>query len=177
MEAQDRGRPLEEYRDYLRLLARLQLTSRLQSKLDPSDIVQQTLLKAHEKRAQFRGQNEAERAAWPRQILAHTLADHYRHFGTEAHAVDLERSLEANLDDSSARLQAWLADDQSSPSDQVQRKEQSLRLAAALAQLPEDQRQALELHHLQGYSLAEVAQLMQRSNRAVAGLLFRGFKK
>jgi RNA polymerase sigma-70 factor (ECF subfamily) len=171
------NRPLEEYRDYLQLLARLQLGTRLQSKLDSSDIVQQTLLKAHEKRDQFHGQSEAERTAWLRQILATTLADALRKFGASSRDVNLERSLESALDDSSARIEGWLADHHSSPSQQSQRKEQSLRLAEALAQLPEDQRRAVELHHLQGCSLVEVGAQMQRSKRAVAGLLYRGLDR
>ena len=55
---------LERYRAYLHLLARLHLAPRLPDKLDPFDVVQQTLLQAHEKREQFRGQGETARAAW-----------------------------------------------------------------------------------------------------------------
>ena len=47
---------------------------RLRAKLDASDIVQQTILHAHERRAQFRGQTEAEWLGWLRAILANVLA-------------------------------------------------------------------------------------------------------
>lgn len=166
-------RSLEAYRNYLRLLARLQLDPRLKGKLDPSDAVQQTLLKAHEAREQFRGLGRAEQAAWLRKILAHCLADEVRRFGRDKRQVDLERSLEAELQQSSARLEAWLASDGSSPSQQAVRQEELLQLAEALAGLPDDQRQAIELHHLGGFSVAEVGQELGRSRAAVAGLLRR----
>src|SRR5262249_5268441 len=149
-------------------------------------LVQQTLLQAHAKRDQFRGTSEPELMAWLRQILAHTLAAAARRFATGARDVGLERSLEAALEESSSRLEAWLAGDRASPLrpaarappvGQPQRTEQVLRLAEALARLPDDQRQAVELHHLQGCTLAEAAAQMGRGERAVAGLLFRGLKK
>ena len=170
-------RPLERYREYLRLLARLQMDPRLQPKLDASDLVQQALLKAHQRRGQFRGRTDAEWAAWLRRILANTMADALRRFVAEARDVDLERSLGANLDESSSRLEAWLASQQPSPPNQAMRKEQVLNLANALGHLPGDQRCAVELHYLMQCPLAEVSARMGRSKRACAGLLFRGVKK
>src|SRR5712675_2428421 len=113
---------LEQYRAYLRLLAGMNLDPRLQSKLDPSDIVQQTLLQAHQGWAQFRGQGEPELLAWLRQILARNLSHTARDLGRARRDVGRERSLEASLEESSVRLQHWLAAEQSSPSQRAERK-------------------------------------------------------
>jgi RNA polymerase sigma-70 factor (ECF subfamily) len=175
--APDGERPLEAYRDYLRLLARLHLDPRLRSKLDASDVVQQAILQAHEGRAQFRGRTEAEWLAWLRTILANALAAATRRFDARAREVSRERSLEADLELSSSRMECLLAADQTSPSEGAVRGEELLRLGRALAVLPEDQRRVVELHHLKGLPVAEVAQQMQRTRPAVVGLLYRGLKQ
>ncbi len=170
-------RPLGRYRDYLRVLARLHLSARLRTKLDASDIVQQTILHAHTHRLQFRGTTEAEWLGWLRAILANTIAGVVREFETAARDVDRERSLETELEQSSAKLECLLAADQSSPSAGAVRAEELLRLAWALCRLPDDQRRVVELHHLKGLPVAEVATEVGRSRAAVVGLLFRGLKK
>ena len=171
------GRPLEQYRDYLRLLARLQLDPRLRGKLDPSDVVQEVLLKAHQARHTVHCPTEAQEAAWLRTILANALADAVRRFRTGARDVNLERSLEAALEESSAQMEKWLAGDSPTPETKLQRQEELLRLTGALAQLPEDQRMAVELRYLLGCPLEEIAQQMGRSKNAVAKLVFRGVQK
>jgi RNA polymerase sigma-70 factor, ECF subfamily len=176
-EVETAGRALESYREYLHLLARIHLGGRLRAKVDPSDVVQQALLKAHERREQLRGRTEAERGAWLRQILTTTLADTARRFGADRRDAGRERSLEAALEESSSRLEAWLAADQSSPGERAERQERLIRLARALARLPEDQRTALEMKHLQGLTVADIAGRMGRCKRAVVGLVFRGLRR
>jgi RNA polymerase sigma-70 factor (ECF subfamily) len=168
---------LELYEDYLHLLARLQLPPVLREKLDPADVVQETLLRAHRKVHQFRGQSEAELAAWLRQILLNHLAEAMRKVGAVAQNRALGFSLDNSLEQSSARLEAWLASNYSSPSEKAIRHEELLRLSEALSQLPENQRTALEMKHLQSWSLEAIARHMDISKSAVGGLLRRGMKK
>jgi len=167
---------LEEYRDYLLVLARLQIGGRPKANLDASDLVQATLLKAYQQLGRFRGQTSAEQQAWLRRILAGTLADAFRHQHRAKREVANERSLEAALEQSSGRLLTWLAASSLSPSQKAVRNEHLLHMVNALAQLPEAQREAIMLHYLQGLPLSEVAERIGRSPAAVAGLLQRGLK-
>src|SRR3954469_17829489 len=86
--------PLDRYRSYLLVLARTHGADRLKGKFDASDIVQQTMLKAHQARDQFRGKDTAELAGWLRQILTRTISDIARDMHRGKRDVGLERSLQ-----------------------------------------------------------------------------------
>jgi RNA polymerase sigma-70 factor (ECF subfamily) len=171
-----RKRSLEEFRSYLLILARMQLDPGPRNRIDPSDIVQQTLLEAHDKAEQFHGDDSAL-AAWMRQALVNNLRDAWRALHKGKRDVRREQAFDQAVEQSSAQLGGMLAAPQSSPSVRAVRNEELLRLADALIQLPESQREALVLHHLQGCSLSETARRLGRTDAAVAGLLHRGLKK
>ena len=171
------GDRIDDFRSYLNLLARMQLDRRLQSKLDSSDIVQQTMLQAHRARENFRGSSDKQLAAWLRQILARNVYHATRDFQRDKRDVRNERSIENAMDNSAARVEAWLQADQTSPDAKAVKNEQVLLLANSLDSLDEAKRTAIELHYLQGWKLAEVAEYMDRSVSGVAGLVHRGLKE
>jgi RNA polymerase sigma-70 factor (ECF subfamily) len=171
----DRG--LERFRSYLLLLARVRLDPMVQAKVGASDVVQQTLFEAHRDLAQFRGRTVAEQAAWLRQVLARNLANVVRDLHRDKRDLAREQPLQAALDESASRLEGWLAAEQSSPSQQVERQERAVRLAEALAELPENQREAVVLRHWQGCSLVEISERLGCTTAAVTGLLHRGLRK
>jgi RNA polymerase sigma-70 factor (ECF subfamily) len=175
--AADAGTVLEPFRKYLRVLAHVHLDARLRGKLDPSDVVQQTLLRACVGFDQLRLREPGVVAAWLRTILARTLADAVRDLERARRDVGRERSLQEALDQSSSALEGFLAADQSSPSEQAERNEQLLRLADALCGLPEDTREAVVLKHCRGWTLAEIADHLGRTPSATASLLHRGLKQ
>lgn len=167
----------QQYRSYLYLLARSHIGTRFQARLDPSDLVQQTLLDAHQKQDQLRGRTRGECIAWLKRILANNLADAVRGLARARRNIAREQSLDEQVGDSFSRVDGWLAAAQLSPSEQVVRSEELLAMADALTSLPAAQREAIVLHHLQGLPLAEVGSQLNKSSAAVAGLLHRGLKQ
>jgi RNA polymerase sigma-70 factor (ECF subfamily) len=168
---------LEQFRDYLNLLARLQVGNKYLRKIDPSAVVNATLCAAYDRMGEIGTSSRAQVASWLRQRLAYDLAHAFRVLHRDKRDIDRECSLEQALHDSDTRIMRCLEAAESSPSERAARHDRSLELAAALAELPDPQREAVELHHLQGHSISEVAAMMGRSNASVAGLMRRGLKQ
>jgi RNA polymerase sigma-70 factor, ECF subfamily len=177
-DADAQGRLLEDYRNYLTLLARLQLHRTLRGKADAADLVQETFFKACREFEQFRGSTEAELLGWLRQILARTVSNFMRHYlGTRGRDVRLERQLADELDRSSAALGPALAARLSSPSEKAARREQAVALANALESLPPSYREVIILRHLTELPFPEVARRLSRSVDSVKKLWVRGLAR
>ena len=169
---------LDRYRAFLHLQVRqLQWAGRFHRRFDSSDLVQETLLKAHAELLAFRGTSERELLCWLQRILANVFADEVRRARAQKRDLALEQSLQAAAAESSARLEAFLGANQSSPSEQAERHELLLRIAAALNELPEDQRDVVTQRDLLGASVREIAVQLSRTEKSVAGLLLRGRRK
>jgi RNA polymerase sigma-70 factor (ECF subfamily) len=175
------GQLLELYRSYLKILATSQIHVRLQSRVSPSDVVQETFLQAHRAFDQFRGHTAIEFFVWLRQLLASQVA---HLLDKHVHAAKRDVRREISLDTigtalarSSHQLEAVLADKSPSPASAAQRHEHAILLANELAELPADYRQVLILRNLEGLPFPEVAKRLARSPGAVRMLWFRAIQK
>jgi len=172
-DGQNLGTLLDAYRNYLTMLAQLQMDERLQGKLDASDLVQESFLEAHRHFDGFRGTSEGELLSWLRSILASRVtATMKRFYGAKRRDIHLERRLGEEMDRSS-QMAHHLALSQTSPSERAARRERAVLLADVLASLPPDYQQVILLRDLKELSFPEVAQRMGRSAEAVRKLWIR----
>jgi RNA polymerase sigma-70 factor, ECF subfamily len=162
------GELLEKNRDYLRNLADRLLDNRVARRIDASDVVQQTCLSVHKQIGDFVGQDAAQFAAWLRQIHERNIQNAVR---DQLHTEKRDISREECLDDGEVR-----AISQTTPSQHVVRREESVRLAQAIAQLVDDEREALRRRYLEGQTVAEIAVAMGLTKDALARLFKRAMK-
>lgn len=169
---------LADYRDYLRVLAERWIGHALQTRVDASDAVQQTLLRAHERIEQFQGENSAELAGWLRTILARQLVDLARkHHVTSSWAGPIEQSLQPFLDQSSEALGKLADQDAASPSQTAAHRESAVLVARALCSLADEDRQVIDLRNFQELTWAEIGGRMHRSEDAARMLWVRALQR
>jgi RNA polymerase sigma-70 factor, ECF subfamily len=173
-------RLLDSYSGYLHVLSRTQLDKRIQHRVDPSDIVQETLMEVHRGFANFRGVDVHEFTGWLRQVLVHNIANavgtHMRAAKRSVHREQLYASLSASMDRSHQSLSA-LAANSRSPASKADHQETLSELAEALEQLSPDYRTVIVLRHLEELGFAEIASRMSRSAGAVRMLWLRAIEQ
>jgi RNA polymerase sigma-70 factor (ECF subfamily) len=164
-----------EFREYLMALARAQVSVDLRARIDPSDLVQETLCEALRDQSRHRGRTRAEMMAWLRSLLRFNLIDRVRRLRLERRVVSYDGALDQTSHGMSSLLQASRSG--SAPDARAVREEDALRLAAMLGQLSPPQAEAIVLKHCQGMTVAEISRHMNRTPEAVGGLLRHGMRK
>jgi RNA polymerase sigma-70 factor (subfamily 1) len=168
---------LEEFRGYLETLTCIQVSPRLRSKFGLSDVMSQTLWEAYQALDRIRELDEPARKRWLRRMLVNNLLEEIKRWKREKRDYRAEQPLDADADASSCRLQSWLAAEDASPSEQEVQQEEALRLLEALSRLPDRQREALILQRYHGWKLREIADHLNCTVNAVAGLHAHGLMK
>lgn len=167
---------LHRYEPYVAMLARVHARKAYQAKIGHSDVVQTVMMQAVAGADGFRGTTEAELRGWLRKILAHHLCHLDRDLHRDKRDIRREQSMQQKLAKSSMNLEQMLAGQFTSPSSAAIAGERIVRIADAIERLPDAQRHAVRLHHLEGMKLSEVAEAIGKTTGAVAGLLHRGMK-
>lgn len=162
------GELLQRHRPYLKLLTLRMIGQNLGTRLDDSDIVQQTCMSVFGRIQDFVGQGPDQFVAWLRTIHERNVKNALRdNVGAQKRSIQREQAI-----DDEGQLQMTV--EQSSPSQRLLRGEQAVRLAAALQTLPRDQREAVRLRYLEGWSLEQISQHTGRTKHSIAGLVKRG---
>jgi len=167
---------LDKYRNYLKFLARTHLSRYYHGKVDPSDIVQQSMLQALNTSDQYRGTTEQEKLAWLRKILVHTVSHEVRDLHAQKRDINREQSIEQEIEESSFVLDRFLVDSQPSPGQQAWHHERNLALANALELLPTSQRTVIVMKYWHEMSLRQIAESLNQPIATIAALMHSSTK-
>ncbi len=169
------GELLQFYRPFLLIVAESEIGPRVRAKCDPEDVVQQTLGDATVAITQFEGTTEAEFSAWLRRMHENNLNDALRKLIAQKRDVRHEQPLFQSQGSVSF---CWNepAAEQTSPSQQLIGGENALRLARLLQELKPEWRDAIRMRHLESRPVQEIADELECSVVAAAGLLKRGLQ-
>ena len=163
------GELLNGHRDLLRALAQQQLDPRIGARLDASDLVQQTCLSVHKRIAEFQGDEVPQFVAWLKEVHEHNVRNAVRdQLQAQKRAAGREEAL-GEREVGAAR--------QTSPSQRAMQGEEARRLARALEQLPEEEREVLRLRYLEGWTLAQLCAHTGMTKDALVWLMKRGMKE
>lgn len=172
---------LEWYHGYLIVLSRARCDARLQQRVGPADLVQETLLEAFRDFESFSGSTTAQFTGWLRQILIHNIGR-----AVERNVLTAKRDLRreqpqrctrSSSPDAENRLSSLLADSHRGPATEAEVQDDLVQLGAAIDRLPTDYREVILLRHIEGLEFADVAERMKRTSGAARMIWMRAIGK
>jgi RNA polymerase sigma-70 factor, ECF subfamily len=171
---------LNRYRDRLRRMVEVRLDTRLQARLDASDVVQDAYVEVAERLDEYLRDPKLPLFLWLRLVVGERLMKlHRHHLGTQMRDAGREVSLYRGALPvaSSAALAAQLLGRHTSPTQAVVRAERILRLQKALNTLDAVDREIVSLRHFEELTAAETARVLGIEESAAAKRYFRALKR
>jgi RNA polymerase sigma-70 factor (ECF subfamily) len=170
---------LAKHRARLRRMVSARLDPRLAARIDPSDVVQETLMEAARRLPDYLREQPLPLYPWLRKLAAHRLANLVeRHIHAQRRSVTREKPWQLGLSDASiAQLADHLVATGSSPSRQLIRQELQDQVRAALGRLPYLDREVLVLQFVEQLSPKETAAAIGISPEAVGMRRLRALRR
>ena len=157
----------------------VRMDTRLAARVDPSDVVQETLAEAAQKLPGYLRDRSIPFYPWLRELAwQHMVGLHRRHVRAQRRSVSREEPQWTGLSDESAmNLAGLLADGGTSPSRHLVREEIRDRVRSALEELSAGDREILVMRHLEQLQVAEIASILGISEGAVMMRRLRAFER
>jgi RNA polymerase sigma-70 factor (ECF subfamily) len=173
-------RLLTAHREPLRRMIGLRLDPALAARIDASDVVQDVLLEAHRRLADYLRNPAMPFHLWLRHIAKdHIIDAHRRHRQAQRRSLDREQPLVPALlaDHSSYELAGQLIDPELTPATAALRQEMQRRLDAAIAGLDEDDREIILLRHREQMANQDIAHALGLTEAAASMRYLRALRR
>lgn len=171
---------LGEFREPLRRVIGLRLDPAVARRVDASDIVQDVLIEANQRLAEYLKSPDMPFHLWLRHLAQDRIIDtHRRHRLAQRRSVDREQPIArpAWADESSASLVAHLIDTERTPTSEAIAHELQRRLSDAIDQLSDDDREIVLMRHHEALSNQEVAKALGLTEAAASMRYLRALRR
>jgi RNA polymerase sigma-70 factor (ECF subfamily) len=150
------------------------LDRRLAPRVDPSDIVQETLADAAARLDDYLRDRPIPFFGWLRQIAGERVIDtHRRHVFSQRRSIMRESRTPDLSEEAAGELGRRLMSNDTSPSNRMIREERHQQVMAALAALSPRDREVLVMRHLEQLTTGEIADALGLTEGAVESRLLR----
>ena len=170
------GEIFARYERYLRLVIGSRMGPALRRNYDASDVLQETLIVAAARIANFHGSDERELLTWLRTLASRKLIDLARRTRRLKRAPADQISLQEPQSPRGDVLADRLPGDLTSPSQAAARREMAVKLADALGQLDQTEAQVIWMHHVEGLSFEAIGERIGVGRNGVRGIWTRGLR-
>ncbi len=174
------GQLLDRHRDALRRMIAMRLDQRIRRRVDASDVVQEVLVDANRRLADYLENPAMPFHLWLRQMARDRLIDaHRRHRVSAKRSVDREQAIAVggDMDRSTLELAAQLRDDQMTPAAAATMHELQARFEAALSEINDQDREIILMRHYEHLTNQEVAQSLELSEPAASMRYLRAIRR